>query len=172
MTEILTDRFDDALSFSVQLHRDQYRKGTQIPYVSHLLSVAGLVLEAGGDEEQAISALLHDAVEDQGGLEILEEIRERFGDRVADIVDSCTDAYTTPKPAWKERKNKYLIHAYTGRFMGNTGVQPGQDTGFGDQPHIHPHRRPPEFQRRYGEMSVLSSTNLVHFLGVVERILR
>lgn len=108
MTPILTVRFEDALVFTAQLHAQQYRKGSQIPYVAHLLSVSALVIEAGGDEDLAIAALLHDAVEDQGGLETLVKIRQRFGKRVADIVDSCSDSYTMPKPAWKTRKENYL----------------------------------------------------------------
>jgi len=108
MVFIYTERFEDALVYSTQLHAAQYRKGSQTPYIAHLLSVAALVLEAGGDEDQAIAALLHDAVEDQGGLETLREIRMRYGERVAFIVDSCSDAYTSPKPAWKIRKKEYL----------------------------------------------------------------
>ncbi len=108
MTSILTARFEDALVFTAQLHAQQYRKGSQIPYIAHLLSVSALVIEAGGDEDLVIAALLHDAVEDQGGLETLVIIRQRFGNRVADIVDSCSDSYTMPKPAWKTRKENYL----------------------------------------------------------------
>jgi (p)ppGpp synthase/HD superfamily hydrolase len=106
----MTELFEEALIFANRLHVKQYRKGTNVPYISHLLSVSALVLESGGDEELAIAALLHDAVEDQGGMETLEEIRNRFGERVANIVDSCSDAYTIPKPAWRERKEKYIIH--------------------------------------------------------------
>ncbi|GAH03459.1 unnamed protein product, partial [marine sediment metagenome] len=108
MTSILTARFEDALVFTAQLHAQQYRKGSQIPYIAHLLSVSALVIEAGGDEDLAIAALLHDAVEDQGGLETLVKIRQRFGKRVAGIVDSCSDSYIMPKPAWKPRKENYL----------------------------------------------------------------
>ncbi|HQN09000.1 MAG TPA: HD domain-containing protein [Thermoanaerobaculia bacterium] len=105
---ILSSRFDEALAFAVELHREQPRKGTGVPYVSHLLSVAALVLEHGGSEDQAIAALLHDAVEDQGGRPTAERIRERFGDLVADIVDGCTDTDVSPKPPWRERKAAYL----------------------------------------------------------------
>ena len=108
MVANLSEKFENALVFTTRLHRMQFRKGTQIPYVSHLLSVAALVLEAGGDEELAIAALLHDAVEDQGGLETLEEIRNRFGGRVASIVESCSDAFEVPKPAWRNRKEQYI----------------------------------------------------------------
>ena len=105
---VLTSRFDDALAFAVDLHRVQPRKGTGVPYVSHLLSVAALVLEHGGTEDQAIAALLHDAVEDQGGRPTAEAIRARFGDLVAEIVDGCTDTDVTPKPPWRPRKEAYL----------------------------------------------------------------
>ncbi len=103
-------RFEKALVFATRLHADQRRKGTPVPYISHLLAVASLVLEQGGDEDQTIAALLHDAVEDQGGQATLDEIRRRFGDRVAEIVEECTDAFTTPKPPWRERKEAYLAH--------------------------------------------------------------
>ena len=99
---------DTALVFARQTHEGQLRKGTDIPYIAHLLAVCGLVLENGGDEDQAIAALLHDAVEDQGGETMLEEIRDRFGDKVATIVADCTDAWEIPKPEWKHRKETYL----------------------------------------------------------------
>ncbi len=104
----LTSRFEEALVYAAHLHAGQQRKATEIPYVAHLLSVTALVLEDGGDEDQAIAALLHDAVEDQGGLPTLDEIRCRFGDRVADFVDACTDTYETPKPPWRGRKETYI----------------------------------------------------------------
>ena len=106
----LSTRFDEALVFASRLHVHQVRKGTTIPYVSHLLAVAGLVLENGASEDEAIAALLHDAVEDQGGAAAREEIRRRFGDSVAQIVDGCTDADVIPKPSWRERKEKYIAH--------------------------------------------------------------
>lgn len=104
----LTGRFLEGFRLAFEKHIDQTRKGTQIPYISHLMAVASLVFEHGGTEDQAVAALLHDAVEDQGGRETLQEIREAFGDQVAEIVDGCTDAYTKPKPPWKERKAAYL----------------------------------------------------------------
>jgi (p)ppGpp synthase/HD superfamily hydrolase len=107
---MLTDRFDNALSYASRIHRDQRRKGTAIPYVSHLLAVASLTLEHGGDEEQAIAALLHDAAEDQGGAERLADIAARFGPDVAAIVADCTDSWTEPKPPWRARKEAYLAH--------------------------------------------------------------
>ena len=105
----LTEQFEKALVYATRLHANQVRKGTKVPYLSHLLSVAALVIENGGDEDQAIAALLHDAVEDQGGKPRLEEIRQMFGNKVARIVDGCTDAYNFPKPPWRERKENYLL---------------------------------------------------------------
>lgn len=105
---MLTSRFSDGLLVAFELHAGQVRKGSETPYIAHLLSVCALVIENGGNEDQAIAALLHDAVEDQGGLATLEVIRQRFGEHVAHIVDGCTDAYTTPKPPWRERKETYL----------------------------------------------------------------
>ena len=110
MANINPARITEALEFAVNLHKDQLRKGSQVPYLAHLLSVTALVLEAGGDTDQTIAALLHDAVEDQGGLRTLNEIRSRFGDRVADIVEECSDSSTYPKPPWMDRKEAYLAH--------------------------------------------------------------
>jgi (p)ppGpp synthase/HD superfamily hydrolase len=104
----LGPRFEEAFRFAAERHATQTRKKTDVPYISHLMSVAALVLEAGGDEDQTIAALLHDVVEDCGGEPVLEEVRQHFGDRVAKIVAGCTDAYTIPKPAWKQRKLDYL----------------------------------------------------------------
>ena len=109
----LTERFEDALIYSNKLHAGQLRKGSQVPYIAHLLGVAGLVLEDGGDEDEAIAALLHDAVEDQGGLGTLNEIRMRYGSRVAEIVLSVSDAYEDPKPPWRERKEDYIASIRT-----------------------------------------------------------
>jgi (p)ppGpp synthase/HD superfamily hydrolase len=105
---MLTQRFDQALAFASNLHRQQIRKGSNVPYVSHLLAVCSLVIENGGDEDQAIAALLHDAAEDQGGAVILAEIRRLYGDAVAEIVTDCTDSWSDPKPAWRRRKELYL----------------------------------------------------------------
>ncbi len=107
---MLTTRFEEALQYAFRLHAGQKRKGTQIPYFSHLMAVSALVLEDGGDEDQAIAALLHDAVEDQGGMVTWQEIRRRFGEQVAIMVDGLTDAYGSPKPPWRERKERYLNH--------------------------------------------------------------
>ena len=106
----LGPRFLRAFEFAAKKHAGQTRKASTIPYLAHLMGVASLVLEAGGDEDLAIAALLHDVVEDCGGEKMLKEVRRRFGSRVARIVDGCTDAYTIPKPPWRERKETYLEH--------------------------------------------------------------
>lgn len=107
---ILSTRFEQAMTYAAMIHSGQVRKGTTIPYLSHLLAVAGLVLENGGDEDEAIAALLHDAVEDGGGQPRLADLRMRFGERVAGIVEGCTDADTIPKPPWRARKESYIAH--------------------------------------------------------------
>ncbi len=104
----LTSRFSDALAYAFVLHREQLRKVAKTPYIGHLLAVAGLALEYGADEDEAIAALLHDAVEDQGGAARLEEIRQRFGPAVAEIVDGATDTDIRPKPPWRPRKEAFL----------------------------------------------------------------
>lgn len=109
----LSNRFEEALLYAAQLHAGQTRKGTDIPYISHVLGVTSIVLQHGGDEDQAIAALLHDGPEEAGGRAILEEIRRRFGDRVAGIVEGCTDSWTTPKLPWRERKEAYVAHVRT-----------------------------------------------------------
>lgn len=109
MTAVLTAGFQDALVYAAQVHDGHARKGpAQIPYLAHLMSVAALVLENGGDEEQAIAALLHDAIEDQGDRTSVQELRERFGDRVARIVEACSDTDQRPKPPWLGRKQAYI----------------------------------------------------------------
>lgn len=109
----LSSRFSDAFRYASELHAQQTRKKTGRPYIGHLIGVASIVLQYGGDEEQAIAALLHDAAEDAGGRTTLEEIRRRFGDRVARIVDGCTDTYEVPKPEWRPRKEQYIAHVRT-----------------------------------------------------------
>jgi len=104
----LGPRFDAALLYASQVHGGQVRKGTTIPYVSHLLGVASLVIEDGGTEDEAIGALLHDAAEDQGGQARIDDIALRFGPAVAAIVDGLSDSLATPKPPWIERKRGYL----------------------------------------------------------------
>jgi len=115
---VLTDRFDRALLYATHVHGGQVRKETTIPYVAHLLAVSGTVLEYGGDEDQAIAGLLHDAAEDQGGKPRLNDIRNRFGERVADIVQSCSDSMADtaagqPKEDWHVRKERYIRHLHT-----------------------------------------------------------
>jgi (p)ppGpp synthase/HD superfamily hydrolase len=106
------EQFGDAFAYAARLHASHLRKGTTIPYIAHLMSVTALVLEMGGDEDEAIAALLHDAVEDQGGAETREDIRLRFGDHVVRIVDGCTDTDTIPKPPWRERKEQHIAHLH------------------------------------------------------------
>ncbi len=112
-TPRLTGQFSKALVYAELKHHNQVRKGGDTPYVGHLLSVAGLVINDNGSEAQAIAALLHDAVEDQGGPPTLEEIKANFGDEVARIVEECSDTDKTPKPPWRERKQDYIIHLGT-----------------------------------------------------------
>ena len=100
--------FESALKFASRLHTEQPRKGSDAPYISHLLAVAAIALEHGATEKEAIAALLHDAIEDQGGQETLKEIRRRYGKRVAGIVAACSDADQLPKPPWRERKEAYV----------------------------------------------------------------
>jgi (p)ppGpp synthase/HD superfamily hydrolase len=107
---VLTNRFVEALGYAAELHLRQRRKGKGQPYVGHLLGVAAIVIQHGGGEDEVIAALLHDAVEDQGGLPRLDEIRDKFGDCVARIVDGCTDSYEVSgeKREWGERKRAYI----------------------------------------------------------------
>ena len=111
----LGPRFLRAFLFAAEKHKGQTRKASTIPYIAHLMGVASLVLEAGGDEDLAIAALLHDVVEDCGGKPMLKEVRRRFGNRVAHVVEGCTDDDTggNPKPPWRERKETYLRHLRT-----------------------------------------------------------
>jgi (p)ppGpp synthase/HD superfamily hydrolase len=111
MPEPMT-KLADAFAYTARIHATQVRKGTTIPYLSHLMSVSALVLEHGGDEELAIAGLLHDAIEDVGA-EQEPIILERYGARVAHIVRACTDADTLPKPPWRARKEAYLAHLET-----------------------------------------------------------
>jgi len=104
----VSEHFHRALAYASAMHASQARKQTQIPYISHLIAVAGIIWEAGGTEDEAIAGLLHDGPEDQGGLETLAEIRAKFGENVGDIVERCSDTFETPKPAWAERKTAYV----------------------------------------------------------------
>ncbi|HLL23968.1 MAG TPA: HD domain-containing protein [Kofleriaceae bacterium] len=109
-TPLLGPRFATALSYAATLHATQLRKGTRTPYVSHLLAVAALAIEYGANEDEAIAALLHDSIEDQGGPEVRRRITALFGPLVADIVEGCTDTDVMPKPPWRERKERYIAH--------------------------------------------------------------
>lgn len=109
----MTPRFAEAFAFAERLHCAQVRKKTQVPTISHLMAVAALVLENGGNEDEAIAALLHDTAEDCGGRPVLEEIRRRFGEPVASIVEDCSDTLESPKPRWQPRKQRYLEHLET-----------------------------------------------------------
>ena len=104
----VSPRLSDAFALARALHANQTRKGSGIPYITHLMSVAALVGEYGGNEDQMIAALLHDAVEDQGGRPTLRRIRTAFGDAVANLVDGCSDADTVPKPPWRARKQAFI----------------------------------------------------------------
>lgn len=106
--DAFSGRFTDALGYAPSAHAGQVRRADGRPYIAHLLRVAGLVIQEGGSEDEAIAALLHDAVEDQGGLARLDDIRARFGDPVADVVEECTDSPADPKPAWRRRKEEHL----------------------------------------------------------------
>ncbi len=105
---MLTDRFQRALVMAADLHKDQVRKGSGVPYVSHLLAVCALTMEYGGGEDEAIAALLHDAIEDQGGAVARAKILLEFGAKVTEIVDGCTEPEESPKPHWRERKEQYI----------------------------------------------------------------
>ncbi len=106
----LGPRFLKAFLFAAEKHAGQVRKASTTPYIAHLMGVASLALEYGGDEDMAIAALLHDVVEDCGGAPMSKEVKRRFGSRVAKIVDGCTDSDTYPKPPWRARKENYIRH--------------------------------------------------------------
>ncbi|TGL04070.1 HD domain-containing protein [Leptospira bouyouniensis] len=106
----LGKKFNETLVFASELHAEQTRKGSEIPYITHLLAVASIIGECGGTEVEVIAGLLHDSVEDQGGQETLELIKQKFGNEVAEIVMECSDTDIVPKPPWKERKTAYLNH--------------------------------------------------------------
>lgn len=110
---VLSERFAEAMRFAFELHRQQRRKVSGEPYLSHLLGVCAIVLSHGGGEEAAIAALLHDAAEDQGGAATLAEIRRRFGASVAETVEGCSDTIESPKPPWRQRKEAHLARMAT-----------------------------------------------------------
>ncbi len=109
----LTHRFAEAVGYALELHREQRRKISGAPYAAHLLGAAANVLEYGGSEDEAIAALLHDAIEDQGGADARRAIADRFGEWIAEIVDGCSDAEGSPKPPWQDRKERYIAHLGT-----------------------------------------------------------
>ena len=117
----LTARFNDALQYAVALHSAQVRKVSGEPYVADLLGVCSLALDYGADEDEAIAALLHDAIEDQGGAAVGEEIGRRFGPAVLAIVRGCTDSDTIPKPPWQGRKDAFLAGLATCLAIGQAG---------------------------------------------------
>jgi len=106
----LSEKFQEALIYATRAHGNQMRKKTGIPFIAHILGVTAIAMEYGASQTEAIGALLHDTVEDCGGAERLRDIRQKFGDDVATIVDGCTDTYETPKPPWLERKRAYVEH--------------------------------------------------------------
>ena len=109
MKKINQKKYLEALNFAFKLHSKQFRKGIKIPYFFHLSSVSNHVIENGGDTDEAIAGLLHDSVEDQGGEKTLKLIKKKFGNKVAKIVEDCTDAKVIPKPPWFERKKQYIL---------------------------------------------------------------
>lgn len=130
----LTEHFDRAVQYANRIHADQTRKGTDVPYMTHLLGVASLVLENGAQsEEEVIGALLHDAAEDQGGRPRLEDIREQFGEQVGHIVDACTDSYDNPKPPWRPRKEAYVTHVR--ELIERGGDEPALRVSLADKLH-------------------------------------
>lgn len=112
-SEATSARLVEAFRLAEELHRGQRRRKTEAPTLSHLMGVAALVMEHGGDEDQTIAALLHDGPEDCGGRFVLEQIRDRFGDRVAAMVEDCTDSLEEPRPPWTDRKSRYIAHLET-----------------------------------------------------------
>jgi len=106
----LSPQFEKALTYVTKIHGGQMRKKTKIPYIAHLLGVAAIAMEYGANETETIAALLHDAVEDCGGAKRLRDIEQKFGKKVAKIVEGCTDTDETPKPPWLERKKTYVSH--------------------------------------------------------------
>jgi len=110
------EKYAEALSYASLLHKDQHRKGNRIPYISHLLAVSSIIWENGGDEDMAIAGLLHDAIEDQGGMKIYDEIVAKFGKTIGDMVLDCSDSVVEDsenKLPWRDRKLKHIEHLYT-----------------------------------------------------------
>ena len=164
-TPLLGDRFQDAFRLAADLHRFHLRKKTKVPYLSHLMSVASLVLEAGGDEDEAIAALLHDALEDCGEEITAAKIESRFGERVRALVEACTDTPSDhaggPKPEWKDRKEAYLARITEGQ---------GNRVSLADKLHnvrsiLRDHRKDPE--RIWDRFSAKKEETLWYYRGLV-----
>ena len=150
----LSPRLHEALAYAATLHADQQRKASGEPYLAHLLAVAALVMEYGGNEDETIAALLHDAVEDQGGMATLAEIRRRFGPAVAEIVEGCSDTAVTPKPPWRQRKEAYIARLQDAPGLGAAGVGGRQAA----QRPFDPPRVSPPGRRRCGAISAAAAT--------------
>jgi hypothetical protein len=103
-----SENFEKAFCWAADLHRTQCRKGTSIPYITHLMAVAAIVGENRGTEDEVIAALLHDAIEDTDATYNM--LVDRFDKPVADIVKACSDADVKPKPEWEKRKKDYIAH--------------------------------------------------------------
>jgi (p)ppGpp synthase/HD superfamily hydrolase len=121
----VTSKFRKALLYASRLHGGKLRKKTKIPDIGHILGVTAIALEYGATETEAIGALLHDAAEDGGGMKRLRDIRQKFGDAAAKIVDGCTDSYAEPKPSWIERKRDYVRHV--GKASSSTQLVSASD---------------------------------------------
>ena len=165
-TPLLGDRFQEAFQLAAHLHRSHLRKGTRVPYLSHLMSVASLVLEAGGDEDEAIASLLHDALEDCGDEITAEEIERRFGKRVRALVEACTDTPPDhaggPKPGWKDPKQAYLARVAEGH---------GNRVSLADKLHnvrciLRDHREDPK--EIWDRFSAEKEETLWYYRGLVE----
>jgi (p)ppGpp synthase/HD superfamily hydrolase len=139
MPATLTARFEDALVYAASKHAAQRKKGSGVPYIAHLLGVASIALDYGADEDEAIGALLHDVVEDQGGQAAAQEIRQRFGNAVADIVVACSDTDVLPKPPWEERKQRYVAHVRTA--SRSVALVSASDKLYNAQSIVRDHRR-------------------------------
>jgi GTP pyrophosphokinase len=107
---LYSERFLRALEAAARLHGKQRRKGSGVPYISHLLGTCAIALDYGADEDEAIAALLHDAIEDVEPTAMARQAVAEFGPRVLAIVEGCSDAETHPKPPWRERKERYIAH--------------------------------------------------------------
>lgn len=167
---ILSDRFLRSFLLAHELHAEQTRKGSGIPYIGHLMGVASIVMEYGGDEDAVVAALLHDAVEDCGGLPVLERIRTEFGERVADIVDGCTDAYVQPKPPWIDRKTAYL--AQMPLKNSETRLVSASDKLYNARQILKDLRDPEVGQRIWGRFNASRDQVLWYYRSLAEEFVR